>query len=236
MPQICHGIFSVTGVEYSNMVKIQKLNKNDRPREKLLEKGAQNLNDEELIQIIIGSGVKGADVTKISRQIKKLLDTNGYKLTVAQLTAIKGISIATATRLVALFELAEREFKDFTIIDSAKKAAALVPELTDAKQEHLIVLSLDGAHRLIAKRLISIGTLNASLVHPREVFADPITDRAASIIVIHNHPSGTLEPSEADRHITKRLQDSGTLLGIQLLDHVIITNKGYYSFSDEGSL
>jgi DNA repair protein RadC len=218
------------------MVKIQKLDKKDRPREKLLAKGAPNLTDLELIQIIIGSGVKGADVTKISKQIKKILDTNGYKITIEQLTALKGISTATATKLVALFELAEREFKDFTVIDSAEKAASLVPELKEAKQEHLIVLSLDGAHRLIAKRLISIGTLNASLVHPREVFADPITDRAASIIAIHNHPSGTLEPSEADRQVTKRLKDAGNLLGIQLLDHVIITKTNYYSFSDEDNL
>ncbi len=218
------------------MVKIQKLDKKDRPREKLLAKGAPNLTDLELIQIIIGSGVKGADVTKISKQIKKILDTNGYKITTEQLTALKGISTATATKLVALFELAEREFKDFTVIDSAEKAASLVPELKEAKQEHLIVLSLDGAHRLIAKRLISIGTLNASLVHPREVFADPITDRAASIIAIHNHPSGTLEPSEADRQVTKRLKDAGNLLGIQLLDHVIITKTNYYSFSDEDNL
>ena len=218
------------------MVKIQKLDKKDRPREKLLAKGAENLTDIELIQIIIGSGVKNADVTKISKQIKKLLDTNGYKIISEQLTAIKGVSTATATKLVALFELAEREFKDFTIIDSAEKAAMLVPELKDTKQEHLIVLSLDGANRLIQKRLISIGTLNASLVHPREVFADPITDRAASIIVIHNHPSGTPEPSDADIQITKRLQDAGKLLGINVLDHIIIAKNNIYSFTDDNTL
>ena len=218
------------------MVKIQKLDKKDRPREKLLNKGAQNLTDLELLQIIIGSGTKDADVTKISRSIKKLIDTNGYKITIEQLTSIKGVSTATATKLVALFELAEREFKDFTVIDSAEKASALVPELKDAKQEHLIVLSLDGAHRLIQKRLISIGTLNASLVHPREVYADPLQDRAASIIVIHNHPSGTLLPSDAYTQITNRLKESGKLLGINLLDHVIITNAGYYSFAEEGKL
>lgn len=218
------------------MVKIQKLDKQDRPREKLVTKGAQNLSDLELIQIIIGSGTRGADVTAISRKIKKLLDTNGYTLTIEQLVGIKGVSTATATKLVALFELAEREFKDFTIIDTAKKATALVPELKDAKQEHLIVLSLDGANRLIQKRLVSIGTLNASLVHPREVFADVITDRAASIIVIHNHPSGTLEPSDADMQVTQRLKDSGKLLGITLLDHIIITKTDYYSHKDHQNL
>lgn len=218
------------------MVKIQNLDKHERPREKLVAKGAQNLSDLELIQIIIGSGTKGADVTTISRKIKKLLDTNGYTLTIDQLVAIKGVSTATATKLVALFELAEREFKDFTIIDTAKKAAALVPELQYAKQEHLVVLSLDGANRLIQKRIVSVGTLNASLVHPREVFADPITDRAASIIVIHNHPSGTLVPSSADKQITKRLQEAGKLLGIHLLDHVIVTKNSHYSFAESGQL
>ena len=218
------------------MVKIQNLQKQDRPREKLLAKGAQNLSDIELLQIIIGSGIQGADVTKISKNIKKLLDINGYQISLQQLTSIKGVSIATATKLVALFELAEREFKDFEIIDTAQKAIALVPELKTAKQEHLIVLSLDGAHRLIKKRLISIGTLNASLVHPREVFADAITDRSASIIVIHNHPSGTLQPSEADINITNRLKEAGVLLGISLLDHVIITKNGHYSFVDNGKL
>jgi DNA repair protein RadC len=218
------------------MVKIQNLQKQDRPREKLLAKGAQNLSDIELLQIIIGSGIQGADVTKISKNIKKLLDINGYQISLQQLTSIKGVSVATATKLVALFELAEREFKDFEIIDTALKAIALVPELKTAKQEHLIVLSLDGAHRLIKKRLISIGTLNASLVHPREVFADAITDRSAGIIVIHNHPSGTLQPSEADINITNRLKEAGVLLGISLLDHVIITKNGHYSFDGNGKL
>ncbi len=218
------------------MVKIQKLDKHDRPREKLISNGAKNLSDTELLQVIIGSGVKGADVTKISKQIKKLLDIYAYDLTLTQLKEIKGVSDATATKLVALFELAKRSNSKDIIITTAEHATQQVPELRTANQEHLIVLSLDGANRLIKKRVISIGTLNASLVHPREVFSDPIQDRAASIIVIHNHPSGTLKPSDADAAITKRLKESGKLLGINLLDHVIITKTDQYSFTDDNRL
>ena len=209
------------------MVKIQNLNKQDRPREKLATKGAANLSDVELLQVVIGSGIKGADVTKIAKNINKLFISHGYNLTIQQLTSIKGVSSATATKLVALFELAERHIKS---------AIALVPELKTATQEHLVVLSLDGANRLIAKRLVTIGTLNASLVHPREVYSDPLKDRAASIIVVHNHPSGTLEPSNADMQVTQRLKDAGKLLGINLLDHIIITKTGYYSFKDHDTL
>ena len=218
------------------MVKIQNLNKQDRPREKLATKGAANLSYVELLQVVIGSGIKGADVTKISKQITKLLDIYGYDLTLNQLKGIKGVSDATATKLVAVFELANRSNSKDIIITTAEHASRQVPELRTATQEHLVVLSLDGANRLIKKRVISIGTLNASLVHPREVFADPLQDRAASIIVIHNHPSGTLEPSNADEAITKRLKDSGKLLGINLIDHVIITKTNYYSFADKDNL
>ena len=218
------------------MVKIQNLNKQDRPREKLATKGAANLSDVELLQVVIGSGIKGADVTKIAKNINKLFISHGYNLTIQQLTSIKGVSSATATKLVALFELAERHIKQESRIDDAESAIALVPELKTATQEHLVVLSLDGANRLIAKRLVTIGTLNASLVHPREVYSDPLKDRAASIIVVHNHPSGTLEPSNADMQVTQRLKDAGKLLGINLLDHIIITKTGYYSFKDHDTL
>ncbi len=218
------------------MVKIQNLDMQERPREKLIAKGAKSLSDTELLQVIIGSGVKGADVTKISKQIKKLLDIYGYDLTLSQLKDIKGVSDATATKLVALFELANRNNSKDIVITTAEHATQQVPELRTATQEHLVVLSLDGANRLIKKRVISIGTLNASLVHPREVFADAIADRAASIIVLHNHPSGTLKPSDADEAITKRLSDAGKLLGIGLLDHVIITKTEHYSFTDDNKL
>jgi DNA repair protein RadC len=215
------------------MVKIQNLEKQDRPREKLIARGAKSLSDIELIQIVIGSGVQGADVTKISKKIKKLLDITAYQPNIVQLTEIRGISDATATKLVALFELANRKHIKDIVIKTPEDIVAQVPELRTVKQEHLVVLTLDGANRLTEKRIISIGTLNSSLVHPREVFADAITDRAASIVVIHNHPSGTLEPSKADMEITKRLNDCGKLLGISLLDHIIITKTSHLSLMDK---
>lgn len=218
------------------MVKIKNLNSQDRPREKLTTRGAKNLSDIELLQVIIGSGIKGADVTKISKNIKKLLDINGYDITIDQLKTVKGVSDATATKLVALFELATRRNITDITINNTLDVVGQVPELRTATQEHLIVLSLDGANRLIKKRVISIGTLNSSLVHPREVFTEPIADRAASIVVIHNHPSGTLSPSSADKSITERLKESGKILGINLYDHVIITKTGQYSFNESGEL
>ena len=218
------------------MPKIKQMDKADRPREKMQNKGPKALKDEELLQVIIGSGIKGADVVKISRQIKKLIDLNGCEIKIDQLMIIRGISLATATKLVALFELASRKSNKEAAINSAQDAVALVPEMRDLKQEHLVALSLDGANRLIAKRVISVGTLNASLVHPREVFADAITDRAASLVIIHNHPSGNAEPSQSDTEITERIKQSGKLLGIQLQDHIIITKSAHHSLTEAGVL
>lgn len=211
------------------MSSIKKLAIAERPREKLLAKGQSALSNLELLQVIIGSGVSGADVTQISKKILKLLEAQNGKLTLEQLIEVKGISTATATKLVASLELTGRFSLAGTQINSAENALQLLADIRTKKQEHFVVLTLDGANRLIEKRLISVGTLSASLVHPREVFADAITDRAAGIIVAHNHPSGTLEPSDADRDVAKRLQDAGILLGVSLLDHVIVTANGYCS-------
>jgi DNA repair protein RadC len=214
-------------------MKLLEISKNDRPREKLASKGPAALSDIELIQVIVGSGVQGSGVIAISKQIKRLLDLYGYELSLEQLQSIKGVNSATATKLVALFELASRKFHNDVILDSATAAVALVPELRDLKQEHLVVLSLDGANRLIAKRTVSIGTLTNSLVHPREVFAEPITDRAAGIIIIHNHPSGNLQASGSDIEITTRLIEAGTIVGITLIDHIIITRTAHISLLKE---
>ena len=132
---------------------------------------------------------------------------------------------------MAGFELWRRQFEvsERPIIDSPEKAVEQLVDIRDKKQEYFVCLTLDGANRLIAKRIITIGTLTASLVHPREVFAEAIADRAASVIVAHNHPSGNLEPSQADREVTKRLKDAGELLGIELIDHVVITQECYKS-------
>ena len=197
-----------------------------RPREKLQSRGAESLSDYELLMAIIGSGNAQADVTKIARDLLKILQQD-HALSFEKVRAITGVGEAKATELVASFELAKRYITESEqpIIDSPEKAVEQLADIRDKKQEYFVCLTLDGANRLIAKRVITIGTLTASLVHPREVFADAITDRAASIIVAHNHPSGNLTPSLDDMKITKTLTDAAKLLGIELIDHIIVTAK-----------
>lgn len=174
---------------------------------------------------IIGSGNAQADVTKIARDVRTFMREKGSELTFEDLLTVKSLGPAKATNIMASFELWRRQFEvtERPIIDSPEKAAEQLADIRDKKQEYFVCLTLDGANRLIAKRVITIGTLTASLVHPREVFADAITDRAASIIVAHNHPSGNTSTSEADSAVTTQLREAGQLLGIELIDHIIIT-------------
>lgn len=210
------------------MSKITDRRKDLRPREKLQAKGAVSLSDYELLMAIIGSGNQQADVTKIARDLLKILRRN-HNLTMESVRSVTGIGLAKASEIVASFELAKRHLveSEQPIIDSPEKAVEQLADIRDKRQEYFVCLTLDGANRLIAKRVISIGTLTSSLVHPREVFADAITDRAASIIVAHNHPGGTLEPSSADTQITETLKQSAELLGIIFVSHIIVTQKSY---------
>jgi len=215
------------------MVKISDKPADERPRERLKAKRPAALSDLELLQALIGSGNKQADVTKIAKDTLKLLKTHGSDIDYAALQKVTGLGPAKITELLAAFELAKRYIlePDRPIIDSPEKAAEQLADIRNKKQEHFVVMTLDGANRLIAKRTVTIGTLTASLVHPREVFADAITDRAASIIVAHNHPSGNLIPSEADKEVTNRLKEAGILMGITLVDHLLITKQSFVSIN-----
>ena len=206
------------------------ITRDDRPREKLAKYGVEKLSDLELIMAIIGSGNKQVDVTKISRDVLKLLRSK-REISLEEVRGIVGVGEAKATELVASFELARRYLleSDRPIIDSPEKAVEQLADIRDKKQEYFVCLTLDGANRLIAKRIITVGTLTSSLVHPREVFADAITDRAASIIVAHNHPSGNPQPSDADKQISERLESAATLLGIKLNDHIVLTKNSHLS-------
>lgn len=212
-------------------MKITDRRKDQRPREKLASKGAQNLSDYELLMAIIGSGNAQADVTKIARDVQKLVKERASELAYEDLLAIKSLGPAKSTQIMAGYELWRRQFEvsERPVIDSPEKASQQLTDICDKKQEYFVCLTLDGANRLIAKRIITIGTLTSSLVHPREVFAEAITDRAASIIVAHNHPSGNLQASQADRDVTTRLINAGELLGIKLVDHIIITKGSFAS-------
>lgn len=212
-------------------MKMSDRRKDLRPREKLQARGAESLSDYELLMAIIGSGNKQADVTVIAREVQKLIKQRGSELTYDDLITVKSLGPAKATNIMAGYELWRRQFEvsERPIIDSPEKATEQLADIRSKQQEYFTCLTLDGANRLISKRIITIGTLTASLVHPREVFAEAITDRAASIIVAHNHPSGNLQPSDADRAVTERLREAGELLGISLTDHIIVTRTAYQS-------
>lgn len=210
-------------------MKISDRHPLDRPREKLARYGTARLSDLELLMAIIGSGNKQADVGKIAREVLKIVRKKGGDVSYDDLRGVVGLGDAKIPVIVASLELARRYLldSDQPIIDSPEKAVELLVDIRDKKQEYFVCLTLDGANRLIAKRVVTIGTLTASLVHPREVFADAIADRAASIIVAHNHPSGSLRPSQVDITTTERLKHAGELLGVPLVYHLLITKQSF---------
>lgn len=215
------------------MKTINQLDSIDKPREKLLKNGASSLKDYELVSILLGSGIKGKDVFQLSREIVKHFQKDFPDITLEKLSSIHGLGTAKASQILSAIELSQRYLlKDHTKITSPKDVYEELREYRDKRQEYFLTIYLDGANRIIEKRVISIGILNQSVVHPREVFAPAMELRAASIIVAHNHPSGVLEASREDIEVTYRLKQSAELLGIEFLDHIIITKDGYISVED----
>lgn len=219
------------------MKRIKDLPDFDRPREKLAKKGPRALSDVELIAIIIGRGVPGRDVLQIATEISKTLKKDLTQLNYDTLQKIEGVGSAKACQIVAGFELARRYLiKEENKITSSTDVLPLVSDIINKKQEYFVCISLNGAGEVVGNRIITVGLVNHSLVHPREVFADAITDRAASVILVHNHPSGTLEPSKQDILMTKQLVEAGAILGIKVLDHLIVSKKGHLSMKEKGLL
>ncbi|MCB4749284.1 MAG: DNA repair protein RadC [Sulfurovum sp.] len=219
------------------MKKIAELYKQDKPREKLISKGVEALKNEELMAVLIGSGVQGNDVRKLSKEIISVLDAGLDGVSLETLCDIRGLGTAKASQILSAIELSKRYLiRTHKHITDAKDVYEELQNYCNKKQEYFLSITLDGASHIINTRTVFIGTLNQSMVHPREVFTNAIADRAAGIIIAHNHPSGTLYPSQADIRITKRLKEVSKLVGIELLDHVILSQEGYYSFSDEGLL
>lgn len=212
----------------------QKMSKKypaDRPREKLRRNGAAALTDLELLQAIVGSGNVQADVLTISRQLLEVFNKYGPGVSYARLLQVPGLGASKICNILAAFELTQRYLQPSVrpIIDSPATAVGQLSQIRQKTQECLALLTLDGANRLIQRHIISIGTLTASLVHPREIFAPAIADRAAAIILAHNHPSGDLTPSPADHATTERIQQVGQLVGIPLSDHIIVSKTGFFS-------
>lgn len=211
--------------------RIHQIPETDRPREKLQRRGVQVLSDFELLEVLIGSGNKQADVGQIARQIQRLLRKGAYNVTLEALVSLQGVNIAQASKILSAIELAKRHLvRDVEPLRTQQDILARLADIRTKQQEYCVCLSLDGGQRLIAQRTVTIGTLDTVIAHPREVFSDPIVDRAASIIIAHNHPSGEIDPSSKDLILTQQLVAAGQMLGIPLRDHVIVTKTEYFSF------
>jgi DNA repair protein RadC len=173
----------------------------------------------------------------MAKQVVSLIREHKEGLSLGHLLEVPGMGLAKAAQILSAFELARRHlFKEMVKIICAKDILPLVSDITGKQQEHFVCISLNGANEVIEKRVVTIGLIDKSPVHPREVFADVIADRAAAVIFVHNHPSGELQPSESDLSIHRQLTEAGKILGIQVLDHVIVTRKGHYSFREAGLL
>lgn len=227
----------------SQTVMIRDVPKEERPRERLLKLGPRALSNQELLSIILGSGTKHESVLLLAQRL--LMHFEGLSLlkdaSVEELTAIKGIGVVKAVNIIASIELGRRmhalKSKDSSVIRSPEDGADFVmEEMRDLKQEHFVVLFLNTKNQVIHKQTIFIGSLNASIVHPREVFKEAVKRSAASIICAHNHPSGDPTPSQEDIHVTKRLAESGKMLGIELLDHLVIGDRKFVSLKEKGYL
>ena len=219
------------------MKSITQLENIDKPREKLIKKGVKALKNYELLAILLGSGVKGKDVISLSTEIIKLFEEDFENTNLEKLLNIHGLGISKASQILSSIELSRRYLiKQSKKITSAKDVYDELKEYQNKQQEYFLCLYLDGANHLIQTKVITIGILNQSLVHPREVFSYAIEKRCASIIVAHNHPSGILEASSEDINVTKRLKESSQILGIELLDHLIFTESGFISLKEDGIL
>ncbi len=214
------------------MPKIKDLAKVDRPREILEKYGPEKLSDAQLLAILLRTGTKDCNVIELSKKIlKKFPDQKLLEANIENLSEIHGLGKVKAGEIIACLEFGRRILKDkkSNLILSPKDVWENCQDIRDHKKEHFVVFFLDTRNQQIQREVISIGTLNANLVHPREVFEPAIKCSAAQIIVCHNHPSGNPEPSDEDLAITRRLQEAGKILGIEVLDHVVVTKTSYLS-------
>ena len=223
----------------SKSFTIHDLPKEERPRERLVEFGEQALSAQELLQVILGRGSAGESVAVTAQ---KLLSQFGSleklaEASIEELSSVKGIGPAKAAQIKAAFEIGRRfsnqtpSYKSKELTDPKKVHQLIKNKLKDHHREHFYIIILNSRNWSVAE--VSIGSLNASIVHPREVFSEAIKNKAASVIFVHNHPSGDPEPSEDDLEITKRLVDGGKILGIEVVDHIIVAKDKFMSFKEK---
>nr|WP_276939241.1 DNA repair protein RadC [Helcococcus sueciensis] len=220
---------------------IKEIIKNERPMEKLATYGRQSLSNSELLAILIGSGTKKKNAIKLADEIlhKKLISKNLLYTEIQQLVEIDGIGLSKASRIIAGLELGKRlskidKMESISLTNPDSVADYLFEHFRDSYKEEFVVLLLNTKNRIITTKTISQGTINQTLVHPREVFRDAILHNANAIIVSHNHPSGDPTPSNEDILITDRLVKVGEYIGIKVLDHIVVGNNEYISFREKG--
>jgi len=223
--------------------KIPRWPKNERPRERLLQDGPQHLTEAELLGILLGKGTRKKTAVDLARELLDRYESlqKLFSRSPSELTTVKGIGPAKAAILSAAFELVRRiqsrKGADRPLFKrSSDVAGHYLPLMRDLRKEVFKVLLLNRANRFIKEAFISEGTLDASVVHPRDVFREALLEPAAAIILIHNHPSGNPSPSDEDLRITKQLVEAGRLLGIKVYDHIILAGESYRSLADEGLL
>lgn len=217
-------------------MKIKDLPKVDRPREKLEKYGPERLSNSELLAILLGTGTKGLNVIELSNKILKKFSGEGLvKANIRELKNTFGLGVAKACEISACFELGRRllQSKKSTLVLAPKDVWDALKDIRDHKKEHFMIFFLNTRNQEIQREIISVGTINASLIHPREVFEPAITNLASHIIIAHNHPSGDTEPSMEDLELTKRLQEAGKIVGIEVIDHVIVSKSGFMSFKEK---
>lgn len=210
-------------------MKLTELKKTELPREKMEKYGAKRLRNFELMAIVLGSGIKGCNVLELARKIEKLITQKSVNnVTLEDLLKIRGLGKTKAIQILAVISLADRLGSERSMeMLSVKDIWNLCADFRSSKKEHIVAFYLDTQQRLIERRIISVGTLDTSLLHPREVFEPALQLSAAGVVLAHNHPSGSLEPSDEDIAITKRVADAGDLLGITLVDHIIMSEKAF---------
>jgi len=227
--------------ELLSTLMIRDVHEADRPRERLIRQGAESLSNQELIAILLRTGTKQESVLHLANRVLTYFEQlhELKTATIEEMTAVKGIGEAKGVQLLAAIELGRRLAQQqtdgkFTVRSPKDAATYLMADMTSLKQENFVVLFMNVKNQVIHKQTIFIGSLNASIVHPREIFREAVKRSAASIICAHNHPSGNPAPSPEDIEVTKRLQEAGHIMGIELLDHVIIGDHQFISLKEKG--
>ena len=220
------------------MTTIKELPKVERPREKLEKYGADKLATYELLAILLRTGTREMNVCELSKKIIRKFGVDVHKINFSELKKIHGLGTAKALEIIACFELGKRFLKDkkSTLLLSPKDVWENLRDIRNNKKEHFVVFYLDARNQEIQREIISVGILNANLVHPREVFEPAVRNNTVQILVSHNHPSGDTSPSGDDMEVTRRLVEAGKILGIEIIDHVIVSQNSFFSLKGEGLL